>query len=121
MRRLGLSPIQDRIIDYYFLVHTNTLSVFITTHRLENVLKVSSECHAYIVHPISVNGRKRSKTLQNENDVRKYHRRVCLQRAHRVQHTSPNVQVFCFRTFQCGQSKTHQNGSVDANRSMQFG
>lgn len=55
-----------------------------------------------------MNGRKWWKTHQNENDDRKYRRRVFLQPAHRVQ-----------PTFQCaGQSKTHQNGSVDANRSM---
>ena len=47
-----------------------------------------------MAHPISVDGRKRSKTLQNENDVRKYHRRVCLQHAHRVQHTSQRGLLF---------------------------
>ena len=31
-----------------------------------------------------------------------------------------NVQFYRFRTFQCEQSKTHQNGRVDANRSMRF-
>ena len=31
-----------------------------------------------------------------------------------------NVQFYLFRTFQCERSKTHQKGSVDANRSVLF-
>ena len=29
-----------------------------------------------------------------------------------------NVKFYRFRTFKCGQSTTHQNGSMDANRSI---
>ena len=30
------------------------------------------------------------------------------------------MQFYPFLTFQCGQSKMHQNGSVDANQLMHF-
>ena len=33
---------------------------------------------------------------------------------------SHNVQFYLIRTFLCGLSKTHQNGSVDAEGSMRF-
>ena len=68
---------------------------------------------------IRVDGRKRSKTQQKETDDRKYGRRVCLCMCMEFD-LSHNVQFYLIRTFLCGLSKTHQNGSVDAEGSMRF-
>ena len=77
---------------------------------LKILMKVDQNGNTY---RISVGGRK---THQNKNDDRKYRRRVCLSHAHRDQLTSQRA-IRC-QTFEREQSKTQQNGSVDANRSM---
>ena len=60
-----------------------------------------------------------AKTHQNENEDRNIAGAcVCSMRiGFNLRH---NVQFYRFRTFECEQSTTHQNGRVDANRSTRF-
>ena len=65
-------------------VNTNTLSIFIKKRiDLKTLLKVDQNENAHMSYSSG-----QSKTRRNENDDRKYHRRVCLQHAHRVKRTS---------------------------------
>ena len=70
---------------------------------------IKTETHIVLVLAVE----KRTKI---KNDDRKYRRRVCLSLAHTDQLTSQRA-IGC-QTFEREQSKTQQNGSVDANRSM---
>ena len=68
-----------------------------------------------------MDGQKRSKTHQRENDNRKYRRRVCLQHAHRVQRTSQRGNSIVFESFSVDSRKRIKTVlGVDAKRSTIF-
>ena len=70
-------------------------------------------------HRIIVWTGEKSKTHQNENEDRNI-AGACVCSMHIGFNLRQNVQFYRFRTFECEQSKIHQNGRVDANRSMRF-
>ena len=71
------------------------------------------------MYRIRVDGRKRSnytkKKPMTENMAGECVCSMCIEFD-----LSHNVQFYLIRTFLCGLSKTHQNGSVDAEGSMRF-
>ena len=79
------------------------------------LLKVDQSENAHTYH-ICGDGRKRIKMKTNTENIAGT--RVCSVRIEI--HLRHNVQFYRSRTFQCGQQKTYQNGSLDANRSMRF-
>ena len=119
---------------HYGSVHTNALSfkyatrlglfssahtirwVFSSkTHRFEYALEKGSRrkrIHLVLVWTVE-DGRKRIKMKTMAENLAS--ECVCSKRIEfNLRH---NVQFYSFWTFQCGQSKTHQNGNVDADRS----
>ena len=75
------------------------------THRFENVRKwTETKTHTY---RNGVDGRKRIKMKKITENVIEFNLRH-------------NAQFYLSGTFWCGQSKTHQNGNVNANWLMRF-
>ena len=80
--------------------------------------KTTSVYRLYRLRPIQ-NGRKRIKIKTMTEICQISQARVFV--AMRIEfNLRRNLQFYRFRTFYSGQSKTHQNVSVDANRSMFF-
>ena len=76
--------------------------------------KKNKTTSVYRLRPIQ-NGRKRIKIKTMTEICQISQARVFV--AMRIEfNLRRNVQFYRFRTFYCGQSKTHQNVSVDANR-----
>ena len=81
-------------------IHANTLSVFIASIWKRSWKGIKTKTHNISYH------RERRPTC------------VCSMRIEFI--LRRYARFYRFRTFKSGQSKTHQNGSVDANRSMRF-
>ena len=94
-------------------VHTNALSVFIEKASIwkRSWKWIKTKTHTY---RISVDGQKRMKVKTMTKNVAG--ECVCSMRIEF--NLRQNAQFYRFLTFLCGQSKTHQNSSVDANWSM---
>ena len=107
-------------------VHTHTLIVFIENASISKRSKckwIETKTHTYLINVDGRNGRKRIKMKAMtsyelsglQNNAGAY---VCSMRIEF--NLFYNAQLYSFRSFWCGQSKTHQNGSVEANRSIRF-
>ena len=98
MMRLSLCP------------HINTLSVFNENasiwKRYWKWMKTTTLTLVWLVWTVE--------NESNENDDRARSMRLEVNFRHR------NVQFYRFRAFSCGQSKTHQNGRMEANLSKRF-
>ena len=102
-----------------YKIWTQCTNVFpFETNKFENALKeIKTKTHTYCN---SVDDRKRIKMKTMTENITKNITGACDLSMRIEFNLRHNVQFNRFLTFEWGKSKTHQNGSVDENRSMRF-